>query len=472
MTRLLTVLTLALVLLGTALAESSLAEVRAGAVTLSPYAGGYRFDEDQNLDSAPFYGLSLGYNFSRHWAGEFSGYYLETEFDELDIDVNVYGGKFDILYHFTPEKKATFFFAAGAGFLALEDDDDVLTTDVDGLFNYGIGLKAFLSPSVALRLDARHLVTIDNRHADGEEFSNYYYSGGLSFQMGGERAPAPMTDADGDGVADALDRCPGTPPGVTVDVTGCPLDTDGDGVYDYLDQCPGTPAGIVVTRTGCPVDTDRDGVADHLDRCPDTPAGTAVDAEGCPRARTAADSDGDGVEDNRDKCPGTPAGVPVNAQGCPRDSDGDGVFDMDDACPDTPAGTSVDATGCPVKKRAAQPAADARDALTLDIQFAPNRAQLDPASRAQLEEAAAFVRRYPGSRIRVEGYTDSVGTETYNLKLSQQRAESVRSTLAREYDIAPERIQAKGYGEANPVADNATPEGRLQNRRVVITILK
>jgi OOP family OmpA-OmpF porin len=91
-------------------------------------------------------------------------------------------------------------------------------------------------------------------------------------------------DSDGDGVPDYLDKCPGTPKGVTVDANGCPLDSDGDGVPDYLDKCPGTPRSVKVDATGCPVDSDGDGVADYLDRCPGTPRGVPVDKTGCPPA--------------------------------------------------------------------------------------------------------------------------------------------------------------------------------------------
>jgi OOP family OmpA-OmpF porin len=103
-----------------------------------------------------------------------------------------------------------------------------------------------------------------------------------------------------------------TPKGVKVDTVGCPLDADGDGVPDYLDKCPGTPAGVKVDAKGCPIDSDGDGVPDYLDKCPGTPAGVKVDAKGCP-----LDSDGDGVADYLDKCPGTPKGVPVDKVGCP-----------------------------------------------------------------------------------------------------------------------------------------------------------
>jgi OmpA-OmpF porin, OOP family len=88
-------------------------------------------------------------------------------------------------------------------------------------------------------------------------------------------------DADGDGVVDSQDQCPGTPAGVKVDASGCELDSDGDGVVDSRDQCPGTPAGAKVDAKGCELDSDGDGVVDSADKCPGTPAGATVDAKGC-----------------------------------------------------------------------------------------------------------------------------------------------------------------------------------------------
>ncbi len=99
-----------------------------------------------------------------------------------------------------------------------------------------------------------------------------------------------------------------------------PGDADGDGVPDDRDRCPGTPAGVRVDARGCPLDSDGDGIADYLDRCPNTPMGVAVDAQGCPitadRPAVPGDADGDGVTDDRDQCPGTPAGAVVNDVGC------------------------------------------------------------------------------------------------------------------------------------------------------------
>lgn len=123
-------------------------------------------------------------------------------------------------------------------------------------------------------------------------------------------------DNDADGVADAYDKCPGTPAGVAVDADGCVVDTDGDGIADLRDNCPGTPQHAIVDLFGCPFDGDRDGVIDDHDQCPETPAGIAVDKNGC-----SLDSDMDGVKDALDRCPHTPFGVLADENGCPYDNE-------------------------------------------------------------------------------------------------------------------------------------------------------
>lgn len=205
-----------------------------------------------------------------------------------------------------------------------------------------------------------------------------------------------------------------------------------------------------------PVDTDGDGVVDADDRCPGTPAGVRVDSRGC-----ELDSDGDGVVDSADQCPDTPRGAPVDARGCPLDSDGDGVADYQDECPDTPAGARVDSRGCELQGR-----------IELrGVNFEVNTAQLTPGSRTQLDEVADTLRRYPEMKIEIAGHTDSSGNAAYNQTLSQRRAEAVRDYLVDE-GIAADRLQAKGYGEDKPIADNATRAGRERNRRVELEILQ
>ncbi len=98
--------------------------------------------------------------------------------------------------------------------------------------------------------------------------------------------------------------------------------------------------------------------------------------------------------------------------------------------------------------------------------FDTNSAVLKPESYAELDSMARFLADVPSARGIVEGHTDSVGADAYNLALSQRRADAVRKYLI-DKGVAADRLQAKGYGETQPAADNKTAEGRSQNRRVV-----
>jgi len=204
-------------------------------------------------------------------------------------------------------------------------------------------------------------------------------------------------------------------------------------------------------------DSDGDGVSDDADACPGTPHGVTVDSRGCPR-----DSDGDGVNDYLDKCPDTPSGAPVDKSGCPLDSDGDGVYDYLDRCPGTPAGIKVDSSGCPVPIKE-------KVSIELNVEFDFDRAVVRNIYEGQIRKVANFLEAYPGTIAVIEGHTDSKGSEQYNMKLSQRRAESVVKVLA-EHGIDASRLRAVGYGESRPVADNSTEEGRQRNRRVVAVI--
>jgi OmpA-OmpF porin, OOP family len=103
------------------------------------------------------------------------------------------------------------------------------------------------------------------------------------------------------------------------------------------------------------------------------------------------------------------------------------------------------------------------------ITFATNSADLIPESYGVLNTTAASLKAYPDLVIEVRGYTDSTGSAAYNLNLSQRRAESVMHYL-QEHGLA-NQLQAKGYGKEDPIADNATKDGQLANRRVTLRIL-
>lgn len=104
-----------------------------------------------------------------------------------------------------------------------------------------------------------------------------------------------------------------------------------------------------------------------------------------------------------------------------------------------------------------------------DILFAVDSATLSPQSMSSLDEFAQVMREYPKTAILIQGYTDSTGSEQYNMQLSERRAKSVYNHLALR-EVEQGRMAAIGYGEGYPVADNATSQGRAQNRRVSILV--
>lgn len=292
--------------------------------------------------------------------------------------------------------------------------------DTDGLMlAWGAGFHLDLfSSNVALRGEAKR--RMDNSGNSGI-FDNLF-SLGLHIPFGA--ASPRWVDSDGDGVENGSDRCPNTPAGAKVDAYGCELDSDGDGVKDSRDQCPGTPRGV------------------------------AVDANGCPN-----DSDGDGVTDDKDKCPGTPAGQPVDAVGCELDDDGDGVVNRLDECPGTPKGVQVDIKGCEIKEE-----------IRLEgVNFETNSDRLLDTAYGILNDAAATLLKNPTIEVEVAGHTDSDGSAEYNAGLSSRRAQTVHDYLASK-GVDESRMTVRGYGESQPIADNATAAGKAQNRRVVLRI--
>ncbi|MEZ4524399.1 MAG: OmpA family protein [Desulfobacterales bacterium] len=176
------------------------------------------------------------------------------------------------------------------------------------------------------------------------------------------------------------------------------------------------------------------------------------------------------------------------------DTDNDGVCDDVDRCPDTPAGAEVDSAGCTkaepyvkmektegtgqVMEKSDEPApapvpAPAPEMMSVTVWFDFDRTIIKSEYRARLEEFAAFMQQYPDTRAVIEGHTDSVGSERYNLRLSEKRAQSVKRYLTEHFGIDPARISIQGFGESRPEATNKTAAGRAQNRRAIsITILK
>ena len=231
-------------------------------------------------------------------------------------------------------------------------------------------------------------------------------------------------------------------------------DTDKDGIPDKDDACPEV-AGPKEFN-GCP-DTDGDGIPDKDDACPDV-AGLK-EFNGCP------DTDGDGVPDKDDKCPDV-AG-PAENGGCPwPDTDGDGVLDKDDQCPNEAGPASNN--GCP------EPNDDDQKRLNQyakTILFDTGKASIKFESAEILSQIINVLKKFPKSRFRIEGHTDSTGKKAKNITLSQNRADAVKIYLI-QGGIASDRLESVGYGPEKPIASNKTKKGRELNRRVEINLIK
>lgn len=348
--------------------------------------------------------------------------------------------------------------------------------DTGFAWQLGAGLGFLLSERTTLSLDYRYAVASDPSYnsADGGKLKTEYQSQnvglGLRYSFG-----ASALDSDGDGVPDRIDKCPGTPAGVHVYSNGCPVDIDGDGVADYLDKCPNTPAGVQVDATGCPLDSDGDGVPDYLDKCPGTAKGTKVSADGC----STNDADGDGIPDDLDRCPNTPQGVAVGPDGCPLDSDGDGIPDYLDECPHSPPGAKVLPNGCALVGDCRKPhAGEQVDAngcaveqnfVLKGVKFEFDSDRLTAEAQRILDEVAVTLQAYPKVNVEVEGHTDNIGSEAYNLGLSERRAIAVKKYLA-DRSVPEKRMTPVGYGETRPIETNETEEGRENNRRVELHV--
>jgi len=381
---------------------------------------------------------------------------------------------------------------------------DFLHEEVSGA-GVGAGLGTFfkLSQSVDLRLEARYNLDFLNSKGAIQDSTVYVWNTmlGVRWKFG-----ADPNDDDGDGVPNSRDKCPDTPKGVVVDANGCPIDSDGDGVPDYLDKCPNTPKGtqvgpdgceldsdgdgvpdardrcpntpkgVQVDANGCPIDSDGDGVPDYLDKCPGTPPGTRVNADGC----STTDSDGDGIPDDLDRCPNTPKGIPVGPDGCPLDSDGDGVPDYLDECPNTPPGAKVLPNGCalvgdcrkprPGEQVDANGCAVDKNFILKGVKFEFDSDRLTAEAKRILMDVAKTLLAYPNVSVEVEGHTDNIGSDSYNLGLSERRSISVKKFLS-EQGVPAARMTPVGYGETRPIDTNETDAGRENNRRVELKVM-
>ena len=277
-------------------------------------------------------------------------------------------------------------------------------------------------------------------------------------------------DRDDDGIVDRSDACPEEPEDEDghEDSDGCPdPDNDSDGVLDTDDLAPNLPEdkdGFQDDDGKPDPDNDADGVRDTDDSCPNE-AGP-VDNDGCPYK----DDDADGVVGASELCPQEPEDIDgfQDDDGCPDlDNDNDGVLDTVDNCPNEPG--SVRHSGC--KKKQLVKITAEKIELLQRVYFDTGKSTIRKRSHALLDNVVRVLKAHSKvKRVRVEGHTDSRGSAASNQRLSQARAESVMTYLTTA-GLAPERLEATGYGESRPIDTNKTRSGRANNRRVEFVIV-
>ena len=325
----------------------------------------------------------------------------------------------------------------GGGYTAYESRFD----DKEGGFKAlaGGGINFWFTDHLGVNLQTGY------HHGFQKNGTDYFqHSAGIVIKFGSK-------DTDKDGIPDNKDACPEV--AGLKEFNGCP-DTDGDGIPDKDDACPQVKG--LKEFNGCP-DTDGDGIPDKDDACPEV-AGPK-EFNGCP------DTDGDGIADKDDKCPDV-AG-PAENGGCPwPDTDGDGVLDKDDLCPEV-AGPASN-KGCP------EPNDDDQKRLNQyakTILFDTGKATIKFESAEILNQIINVLKKFPNSRFRIEGHTDSTGKKAKNMILSQNRADAVKVYLI-QGGIDAGRLESQGFGPEKPIASNKNKKGRELNRRVEINLIK
>ncbi|MFZ9388255.1 MAG: OmpA family protein [Chitinophagaceae bacterium] len=411
-----------------------------GAMNMSELAkkdGSSTTDYTSNI--GPTFGVWLNIPLGLHFSLEpqllYSTYHYETK------AIRVFTGRINyvslpILMKLATKKVFAFTLGPQFDFISSVKDDS----------NLGFSKSNFKSPSVAIsggleifphaRLTAfgRYIYGLNDFHTEtpsGSNFRNASFHFGFKLKLFGHKKE--------------VKELPPPPPPQR-------KDTDGDGIYDDEDKCPTVPG--IAKYQGCPIpDTDGDGINDEEDKCPTVPGLRKY--QGCP----IPDTDGDGINDEEDKCPTVP-GL-RKYQGCPPpDRDGDGVIDDEDRCPDTPG--VKENYGCPeisaeVKKKL--------DYAAKNVYFNTNSTKLLPKSFTSLNDVVKIMSENPSLKLKIDGHTDSQGSDEFNLKLSDGRAASVKEYLVSK-GVSEDRLSSEGFGESQPIADNNTAAGRAKNRRV------
>jgi OOP family OmpA-OmpF porin len=446
-----TLLPVAVLTAATLCASTAIAANKAETFSMTPFIGGLHYDGITHNDPALLYGLKLGYNITERFGIEAVAEAAKSPRARQE-GINFLDYRLEGLYHILPKKDLVPYLAVGYGGMRYKDN----YTGEDargGIFAYGAGVKYFMSDMFGLRGDVRHLI-IDR----GPTTNHYEYTLGAMINFSEatpppkpvEPAPAPVVEPPpAPKPAPAPAPAPAPVPAPPV-VKPAPL----PGPTASLSAIPASiEAGDSATLNWSSQNSSDCSIAPTVGQV--QPNGTMIVAPADTTSYTLSCAGAGGSAQSIATVAVKPKPVVPKVV----DSDMDGVPDEMDKCPDTPAGVKVDQNGCP-------PPVAACKNFTLEIEFETGKADIKATFNKEIKKIADFLKDNPGSTANIEGHTDNVGSDSMNMKLSQRRADAVRSYLIKKFGVAADRLTAKGFGETKPRATNKTAQGRHENRRV------
>ena len=419
------------------------AGVTAESFSISPYVGGYSFLGREHLETRPVLGLRVGYNFTKNFGTEAVFDYIKTEGSDVDQgDINVYNYHLDALYHFMPSGPVVPYLAAGYGGQTREAHFEEVTY---GVFNYGGGVKYFLTDGLALRGDLRGLVMKHDDHT----YHDVEYTVGVDFLFGGVKPMAAAAAREPEAAPEApLEPIPAQEPTpghfkYCITLHG-EFDIDRalirpeyrpeiERVAEFMKKYPTTTAVIEGH-------TDNVGTAEYnLDlsqRRADAVMNYLVENLGIERSRLSAK--GYGLS--------RPIADNSTDEGRQKNRRIEAIID------------------CAFDVKEVQP--PERLCIYLVLDFDTGKSDVKPEYRDEIAKVGEYMKTYPTTTAVIEGHTDNTGSAENNMKLSLARAQAVVAYLVQNFGIDASRLSAKGYGSTRRIAYNNTAEGRAKNRRV------
>lgn len=402
--------------------------------TLTPFVGGYTFDDEEQLEDSPQFGLRGGYNFNERWTAELAFGYVLAESEVPNYpETDAYSLGIDALYHFNPEGTWVPFVVAGLGNTWQQWPAPGLDDSSEMTWNVGVGMKYFLSDAVALRADLRDIMV------PGDSLTNFAYNVGVTFLLGDKAQPAKVI-------------CPVCTSTVVKD-DKAPFVTLAVPYNGSLDVPNHRKIRVAFSEAVDPATINDKTV--QLYQGKTRVAGNVVASNGTAASFTQAEPlkpstvyTGRVTTGARDL-----AGNPLAA---------DYVWTFKTvALQDKVAGKTVIID---------------KFVMLEDTNFAFDSATLTPAGKAELDKNIKIMKENPNLKVRIAGYSSASGTPEYNQELSERRADAVVAYIVTEGDVDPARLDSIGYGETRPAVYEPIPgdiasKAAKSNMRVLFEII-